>query len=129
VPGPVGFRAVAGSHRGHVYAPVESSAGKATVDAGDIVLRPVPDIDGDPRTFEVHVPDTEPGDAILLDSRTLHAAGGFCHATFRRLSIRYARPDTRFRIRPWPVAAFWSEHDTEDGGMLPRDAFPLISPR
>lgn len=128
VPGPVGIRAVAGSHRGDVYAPVEFSAGKATLDAGDIVLRPVPAIDDDPETFPVFVPETDPGDAVLLDSRTLHAAGGLCAATFRRLSIRYARPDTRFRPRPWPVAAFWAEHDTRDGGSLSPSAFPLISP-
>jgi len=129
VPGPVGIRAVAGSHRGEVYAPIEFSAGKATLDAGDITLKPVPDVDGDPQTFTVYAPHTEPGDAVLLDSRTLHAAGGLCGATFRRLSIRYARPDTRFRLRPWPVAAFWSDHDPQEGGGLSRSFFPVVSVR
>lgn len=129
VPGPVGIRAVPGSHHGDVYAPVEFSAGKATLDAGDIVLRPVPPIDDEPDAFPVYVPQTDPGDAVILDSRTLHAAGGLCAATFRRLSIRYARPDTRFRLRPWPVAAFWADQDTQEGGTLSPTAFPVISPR
>ena len=131
VPGPVGIRAVPGSHRGDVFAPVEFSAGKATLDAGDIVLRPVPAVDDEPHVFPVYVPETDPGDGVLLDSRTLHAAGGLCEATFRRLSIRYARHDTRFRLRPWPVAAFWAEHDTEEGGdSLPcrvPGAFPSLT--
>ena len=129
VPGPVGIRAVAGSHRGDVFAPVEFSAGKATLDAGDIVLRPVPDIDSEPGTFPVVIPATAPGDAVLLDSRTLHAAGGLCGDTFRRLSIRYAHPETRFRPRPWPVAAFWAEHQTEEGATLPPGEFPRIALR
>ena len=127
VPGPVGIRAVPGSHQGNVYAPVEFSAGKATLDTGDIVLRPVPDIDAAPETYPVFVPDTAPGDAVLLNSRTLHAAGGLCGTTFRRLSIRYAHPDTRYRLRPWPVAAFWIDHAPTEGGALDTTAFPLIS--
>ncbi len=125
-PGPVGIRAVPGSQAGPVYAPVEFSAGKATLDVGDIVLHPVPDVDADPEGFAVYAPDTQPGDGVLLDSRTLHAAGGLCSGTFRRLSIRYAHPGTRYRLRPWPVATFWAEHAPTEGGLLPDDAFPLI---
>ena len=126
VPGPVGIKAVPGSHMRDVYAPVEFSAGKATLDAGSIVLRPVPDIDADPERYGVCEPATAPGDAVLLDSRTLHAAGGLCEATFRRVSIRYAPPSTRIHLRPWPIASFWGEYAPKSGERLPQDAFPLI---
>lgn len=126
VPGPVGIKAVPGSHKGDVYAPVEFSAGKATLDAGGIVLRPVPDIDADPERYGVFEPATKPGDGVLLDSRALHAAGGFCAATFRRVSIRYAPPSTRIRLRPWPIASFWAEHNLKNDEILPEAAFPRI---
>lgn len=127
VPGPVGIRAIPGSHAGDVYAPVEFSAGKATLDTGGIVLRPVPDIDAHPERYGVYEPQTAPGDAVLLDSRTLHAAGGLCEATFRRLSIRYAPPTTRYRLRPWPIASFWSEHEPKQDVELPEAPFPRVS--
>ena len=127
VPGPVGIKAVPGSHRGDVYAPVEFSAGKATLDAGGIVLRPVPDIDADPERHGVFEPRTAVGDAVLLDSRTLHAAGGLCAATFRRLSIRYAPPSTRIRLRPWPIASFWADHEPKNGEALDPQSFPTIA--
>jgi ectoine hydroxylase-related dioxygenase (phytanoyl-CoA dioxygenase family) len=126
VPGPVGIRAVPGSQNEEIYSPVEFSAGKATLNEGNLVLHTVPDIDAAPERYSVFVPDTEPGDAVLLDSRTLHAAGGLCGATFRRLSIRYAHPATRFRLRPWPVAAFWTEHTPVEDGTLAPDAFPVV---
>ena len=127
VPGPVGIKAVRGSHDGDIYAPVEFSAGKATLDVGRVALRPVPDIDRAPDRFDVFAPETAPGDAVLLHSRTLHAAGGRCAATFRRLSIRYAPADTRVTPRPWPVASFWSDHDLNTGVPLPEDAFPRVT--
>jgi ectoine hydroxylase-related dioxygenase (phytanoyl-CoA dioxygenase family) len=122
------LKAVAGSHRGEVYAPVEFSAGKKTLESDAVVLRKVPDIDADPASFAVFAPDVAPGDAMLLDSRTLHAAGGPCASVFRRLSLRYAHPDTRYRLRPWPVATFWTGHDpaAHEGELIASAAFPLI---
>lgn len=130
VPGPVGIRAALGSHVGEIYAPVEFSAGKSTLEAGQAVLRQVPDIDANPVYHRVVAPDAQPGDAVVLDSRTLHAAGGKCLDTFQRISIRYAHPDTLFRERPWPVAKFWREHDIETkyGQRLESPAFPMIIP-
>lgn len=128
VPGPVGIKAVPGSHLEPIYAPVEFSANDATLGDGGRTLPGVPDIDADPRRFPVAIPDAKPGDAVLLDSRTLHAAGGKCQGTFRRLSIRYAHPDTRYTPRAWPVAAFWNEHDIDSryGERLESAAFPMI---
>ncbi|MCW5715930.1 MAG: phytanoyl-CoA dioxygenase family protein [Bauldia sp.] len=128
-PAGTGLRAAAGSHRGEIYAPVEFSAGKKTLQSDAAVLRKVPDIDADPASFGVFAPDVDPGDAMVLDSRTLHAAGGLCTGVFRRLSLRYAHPDTRYRLRPWPVATFWAEHHPEahEGERIAGPAFPLIT--
>lgn len=110
-----GLRAVVGSHRGPLYAPVEFSAVEATLAEGEHILAPVPDIDGarqgkrlDPK-FRILAPSFRPGDVMILDSRTLHAGGQACPHPFRRISIRYAHPETAVVERAWPVAAFWQE--------------------
>ncbi|MCJ2543551.1 phytanoyl-CoA dioxygenase family protein [Thermostichus vulcanus] len=110
-----GLRAVVGSHRGPLFAPVEFSAAEATLTAAGDTLAPVPDIDGDLANSrlgpEVNIlaPPFEPGDVMILDSRTLHAGGKACPHPFRRISIRYAHPETHIVERAWPVAAFWQE--------------------
>ncbi|MEN9226216.1 MAG: phytanoyl-CoA dioxygenase family protein [Thermostichus sp. HHBFW_bins_43] len=100
-----GLRAVVGSHRGPLYAPVEFSATAATLAAGGQTLAPVPDID----ETRILAPSFQPGDVMILDSRTLHAGGQACPHPFRRISIRYAHPETHVVERAWPVAAFWQE--------------------
>lgn len=128
-PGPVGLSVARGSHGGTLYGPVEFSAGDATLGSAAGQLAPVPDIDGDPGAWDVVTPDVAKGDAIVMDSRTLHAAGGNCAAIFRRLSIRYAHPATRVVPRNWPVADFWSDHPCARtaGAELDPAAFPLIA--
>lgn len=127
-PASIGIKAVPGSHLKEIYAPVEFSAGKATLEAGAFTLDPVPDIDAAPERYPVVVPDADPGDAVLLDSRTLHGAGGRCEATFRRISIRYAHPDTVYKPRPWPVAAFWAPYDVDSkyGQRIESPDFPML---
>jgi hypothetical protein len=129
-PGPVGLMVAAGSHGGQMYGPVEFSAGDATLDKAAGALRLVPDIDADPRRWRVAVPPARAGDAILMDSRTLHAAGGLCPARFRRISIRYAHPDTRIAPRNWPIATFWRDHAFASvaGSTVSGAAFPLLHP-
>lgn len=127
VPAGLGLKGVAGSHEGMIYAPVEFSAQESTLGDGVRATVGVPDIDADPATFRVIDPPSRPGDAVLLDSRTLHAAGGACTSDFVRLSIRYAHPDTVRRGRPWPTATFWDAYDWSDGERLPAGAFPHAS--
>lgn len=127
VPPGCGLRGVAGSHEGPMYGTVEFSSGDPTLSAGDDALLPVPDVDGDPGTYRVVAPDAAPGDAVVLDSRTLHSAGGHCAWDFVRLSIRYAHPDTRRRGRSWATAGFWDDHAWSDGDTLPAEAFPRAS--
>ncbi|AJE46868.1 phytanoyl-CoA dioxygenase family protein [Celeribacter indicus] len=129
-PGPVGLRVAAGSHGRRMYGPVEFSAGAATLGDSGQALEPVPDIGGDPQGWRVITPPAARGDAVLMDSRTLHAAGGPCHGTFRRISIRYAHPDTTVTPRPWPVAQFWDHHPvaTRAGASIAGPAFPKLCP-
>ncbi|MFT4084703.1 MAG: phytanoyl-CoA dioxygenase family protein [Nocardioides sp.] len=127
VPPGLGLRGVVGSHEREVYAPIEFSAQERTLSEENISLDPVPDVDADPVTYRVVDPAGGVGDAVLLDSRTLHAAGGPCTADFVRLSIRYAHPDTARRGRPWPTATFWEEWHWTDGDRLPAAGFPRTS--
>lgn len=121
VPPGLGLKGVAGSHLGTIHAPVEFSAQEATL-TGDVPARAP-----DPAGRRVVDPSCRPGDAVLLDSRTLHAAGGACDTDFVRLSIRYAHPDTARSDRPWPTAQFWDEYAWAPGETLPPDAFPRAS--
>ena len=128
-PGPVGLRVASGSNEGTMYGPVEFSAGDATLGQADGRLEIVPDIDADPARFHVTTPPARRGDAVLMDSRTLHAAGGYCTGTFRRISIRYAHPDTRIVPRAWPVASFWDQYDfaRQPGAAITGPAFPRVT--
>lgn len=125
VPAGLGLRGVAGSHLGPAYAPIEFSARESTISGRDD--SPLPQRTSEPDASSVVAPDAEPGDAVLLDSRTLHSAGGPCPDHFIRLSIRYAHPGTVRRSRPWPVAGFWDELSWADGDRLPADSFPRVS--
>lgn len=125
-PGPVGLTVAPGSHGSKLYGPVEFSAGDPTLSDDASTLHPVPDIDANPEPWNVVTPPASKGDAILMHSRTLHAAGGACAARFRRISVRYAHPETRLVARAWPVAEFWSSHDTTPGAELRGDAFPTV---
>lgn len=127
VPAGVGLKGVAGSHEQTIYSPVEFSSGENTLSADASTLETVPDVDGRPDLYRVIDPAAGPGDAVLLDSRTLHSAGGLCESDFVRLSIRYADPSTARRSRAWPTATFWDAYDWRDGDPLPSADFPRAS--
>jgi ectoine hydroxylase-related dioxygenase (phytanoyl-CoA dioxygenase family) len=126
------LRVVDGSHAtGTTYAPVEFSATTTTIEGGS-TLSPVPAIDDDPAAFPILSWSLRAGDAIALDSRTLHATGtGTPTAEFRRISTRWAEPDTRYRAIVPGAASFWDTipHGLEDGDRLACDAFPLVTRR
>jgi hypothetical protein len=123
------LRVVAGSHRaGAWYAPVEFSTTLVTT-LGSTALPPVPDVDADPSADVRHF-DVRRGDVVALHSDALHAAGGVALPTvFRRLSTRWAHPDTRYVDRGPQVASFWRQlpHGLRDGDLLACDQFPLIA--
>lgn len=121
-----GMRVVPGSHRGRIDAPIEFSANQETLSGGSDALASLPDA-ADIALTELE-PRLEPGDVLLLDSRTLHAvAGGPPHLS-RRLSLRWAHPETQLRHRAWPTASFWNElnHGLVEGNRLGGPAFPIL---
>lgn len=123
------LRVVPGSHAtGRIYGMVEFSANTNTIDPDSICV-PVPDIDADPAGHGVRSWTLRAGDAIALDSRTLHATGAQpLDGPFRRLSTRWASPDTCYRTRGEGAAAFWDmiSHGRSDGDAIACDAFPLV---
>jgi ectoine hydroxylase-related dioxygenase (phytanoyl-CoA dioxygenase family) len=125
------LRVVPGSHAsGALYAPVEFAADGTTIDGAGERLTPVPDVDEDPERFPVRSWTLEPGDAIALDSRTLHATGTATTVSeFRRVSTRWAHPDTRYVARSTSTASFWETigHGLADGDLIAGDTFPLIA--
>ena len=70
---------------------------------------PVPDVDADPERFAVRSWSLQAGDAIALDSRTLHATGPRRAARRRSAGCRPAGPTpaTTYRDRGAGAAAFW----------------------
>ena len=129
VPPGAGLQVVPGSHRGPIYAPVEFSATDATLAGSDAHPGAGPRTVDAADTGSAMLPPAGPGDAVLIDSRTLHAAGGACPTVFRRLSVRYAPVSTRVAPRPWPVATFWDDYPEARlaGAVLPDDSFPTVS--
>lgn len=126
------LRVVEGSHdTGTLYAPVEFSAGAPTIGAATATMEPVPDVEAD-LSSRVRSWDLRPGDAVALDSRTLHATGDRAvdHA-FRRVSTRWADPATRYVERGAHVATFWQllPHGLTDGDLLACPTFPLVRTR
>lgn len=122
------LRVVPGSHAtGVTYAPVEFSAGEATIGASD--LEPVPDVDADPDRFPVQTWTLSAGDAVAFDSRLLHATGPapIADRPFRRISTRWADPSTRYLDRGTQAASFWRvlPHGLVDGDPVACDVFPI----
>jgi len=126
------LRVVERSHRaGTIYAPVEFSVEAATIGAAAATMEPVPDVDADPDRFDVRSWDLRAGDAIALDSRTLHATGNcVVDQAFRRISTRWAHAATRYVERGPHVATFWKllPHGLRDGDLLACPTFPVIRP-
>lgn len=129
------LRVVPGSHSaGVTYAPVEFATSRSTIGASDpdgVRLEPVPDIDAAPDRFPVWSWDLRAGDAVCIDSRTLHATGidAVADRSFRRVSTRWASAATRYRDRPTMTASFWDElpHGLSDGELIAGDVFPVVS--
>ena len=126
------LRVVAGSHAaGVTYAPIEFSTDRATI-GGQSDLAPVPDVDADPERFPVTTWDLRAGDAVAIDSRTLHATGvrESADRDFRRISTRWAHPDTRYLDLGEQAAVFWKllPHGLTTGDPVAGEVFPLITP-
>ena len=88
--------------------------------------RPVPDPDADPG-LPVLEWALEPGDAVLLDFRTVHGARGNETGARRRvLSLRWVGDDARYVERPGPTSPPYPGHGMSPGQRLREDLFPTI---
>ncbi len=126
------LRVVLGSHAtGVTYAPIEFSSSSTTIGSAS-QLEPVPDIDAQPDLFPLTTWDLRAGDAIAIDSRMLHSTGirEIADRPFRRLSTRYAHPDTRYLDLGEQAAVFWKmlPHGLTTGDLVAGEVFPLITP-
>lgn len=129
------LRVVPGSHStGVMYAPVEFATSRSTIGGSETAgqrLEPVPDIDAAPELFGVKSWDLRAGDAVCIDSRTLHATGidAVADGPFRRISTRWASKATRYRTRSTTTASFWDElpHGLTEGDLIAGDVFPVVS--
>ena len=126
------LRVVEGSHAtGITYAPIEFSSSTTTI-GGASELEPVPDVDADPDRFSITTWDLSAGDAVAFDSRMLHSTGirEVADRPFRRLSVRYAHPDTRYLDLGEQAAVFWRRlpHGLSTGDVVAGEVFPLIEP-
>ena len=123
---------VEGSHAAGIsYAPIEFSSTTTTIGA-TTDLEPVPDVDAEPEKFPVTTWELHAGDAVAIDSRMLHSTGirEVADRPFRRLSTRYAHPDTRYLDLREQAAVFWRmlPHGLSTGDVVAGEVFPLIEP-
>lgn len=100
-----GLTFVKGSHRwGKLFMASQFSENVPFTCAGGD-YQPVPDIDSAPTDYEFLSWDMEPGDCLVFDFRTLHAATPRTkplNHTIHRMSLRFGADDTIFRPRgPW----------------------------
>ncbi len=92
---------VRGSHLdGRYYAPNVFVSQTSLPGASE---EPVPDIEGDPASFDIVHFDTEPGDVLVHHYRTLHGAGGNLSRYQPRRALRSDMRATTSASRPAPA--------------------------
>jgi len=84
----------------------------------------VPDVESDPRRYELLSFDTAPGDVVVHHARTIHGAPGNASSTRRRraVSVRYCGDDVRFHRRPGAPLKAWQERATEGAPLDPAES-------
>lgn len=87
-----------------------------------------PDIEGNESAYGVVYYETQPGDVIVHNYRTLHGAAGNISATRgrRALSARYCGDDAYYRLKPSAPPQLHHKHDLKDGDPLDSDQFPVV---
>jgi len=77
---------------------------------------PVPDIEAHRENYEIRGWALEPGDAVVFNFSTLHAASAIVSTTLRRvISIRWVGDDARFVKRPGRSSPPFPDLEYEDG--------------
>eukprot|EP00123_Amoebidium_parasiticum_P017529 comp23887_c0_seq3/m.41947 comp23887_c0_seq3/g.41947 ORF comp23887_c0_seq3/g.41947 comp23887_c0_seq3/m.41947 type:complete len:188 (-) comp23887_c0_seq3:201-764(-) len=87
----------------------------------------VPDIDRNPDKYEVVGWELQPGDCVVFNGKTLHAAcGNTLEATSRRaFSTRWFGEDARLAARPWELSPP-TTGGLKVGQPMACEEFPLI---
>jgi ectoine hydroxylase-related dioxygenase (phytanoyl-CoA dioxygenase family) len=122
---------VAGSHRGPWLMP-RTFLTKEARWFPEGSLAELPDIDADPRAFDIRRFALEPGDAIFFDFLTMHGAPGFPYPSRRRvLSLRYLAADARHAPRRWRTSPPFDglESELPAGAAMDHPLFPVVWPR
>ena len=121
---------VAGSHRGPWLMPRTFLNAEARwFPEGS--LAELPDIDADPKAFDIRRFALQPGDAIFFDFLTVHGAPGFLHPGRRRiLSLRYLSAQARHAPRAWRTSPPFDGLDAElpAGAVMDHPLFPVVWP-
>jgi ectoine hydroxylase-related dioxygenase (phytanoyl-CoA dioxygenase family) len=117
---------VRGSHRwGRQFVPAAFSGGDLPVEGAETV----PDIDADRDAYDIVHFDTQPGDVIVNNLGTLHAAPG--NATERRrraIAFRFGGDDCRYVERPGSMRPI-RDPGIRPGDPIGCDLFPRVWPR
>ncbi|MGE3247809.1 MAG: phytanoyl-CoA dioxygenase family protein [Beijerinckiaceae bacterium] len=121
------MRFAAGSHLwGKLFHPVRIGKGDL-IEEAEKLDGPVPDIDGEPEKYRVVSWDVAPGDVLVFNGKTLHAATPNTTSDRRRraLAVRFTGDDIRWRPRPYAPAddAF---RDLKPGLPIDCDAYPIV---
>jgi ectoine hydroxylase-related dioxygenase (phytanoyl-CoA dioxygenase family) len=122
---------VAGSHRGPWLMP-RTFLTKEARWFPEGSLAELPDIDTDPRAFDIRRYALQPGDAIFFDFLTMHGAPGFPYQSRRRvLSLRYLADDARHAPRPWRTSPPFDGLPSElpAGAAMDHPLFPVVWPQ
>jgi ectoine hydroxylase-related dioxygenase (phytanoyl-CoA dioxygenase family) len=117
----------AGSHRWNRLFYPRRFLDSANYDYPGEGYEPVPDIDADRTSYRILRWALEPGDAVMFDFRTLHAAAGNSQTTRRRgFSTRWVGDDVRYAVRPGETSPPYHDIGLADGDKLPDDLFPIV---
>jgi ectoine hydroxylase-related dioxygenase (phytanoyl-CoA dioxygenase family) len=116
---------VRGSHRWPVYA--------ANVFASQMPLpgspeQRLPDIEGNERHYDIVYVETDPGDVIVHNVRTVHGsrANTTGHRARRALVARYTGDDVRYFERSYAPDTALKSASLKDGDRLDSPEFPLL---
>jgi len=87
-----------------------------------------PDIEGDEAAYGVVYYETQPGDVIVHNYRTLHGAAGNISATRgrRALSARFTGDDAYYKFKSSAPPQHHHKHDLKEGDPLDSAQFPVV---
>ena len=116
---------VLGSHRWDTHAPNMFVSQETGPTHG---LAQLPDIEGHEDEFDIVYFDTEPGDVIVHDYRTVHGSRGNVSAdqTRRAVSIRYGGDGVTYLDRSSARGEFPVDDGVSDGDSLDSETFPIV---